>query len=189
MISRIDHVSIAVPDVEQARNFFTRLFGVIPGAHATDEHMQYTWRLFSLGDLSRLELLNSTGEDGFLKDFFKNHPNGGVHHITLETPDIKETARMLDKNRIPYFSYREFGDFWKEMFIHPKDAFGVLIQIAQFNPDDFLGPEVKLPAGRRWTIEKKSDGKTVCFSHPGGGKVTLDLSEEEVASLIRNLSG
>ncbi len=188
MISRIDHVSIAVPDAGQARDFFTRLFGAIPGAHDTDDHLQYTWRMFSMGDLSRLELLNPRGKDGFLKGFLTKHPNGGVHHITLETPDIQESVRVLAENRIPCFGYRDYGDAWKEVFIHPKDAFGVLIQIAQFNPDDFLGPEVKLPGGQRWAIEKKADGKRVCFRHPGGGTATLDLSAKEVTRLIRDLA-
>ncbi|RPI92113.1 MAG: hypothetical protein EHM32_09610, partial [Spirochaetales bacterium] len=80
MISRIDHVSIAVRDYEKAMRFFRDVLGVVQGAAAEDPGMKYVWRIFSLGDLTRLEILNPTGEGSFLDGFLKNR-DGGVHHI------------------------------------------------------------------------------------------------------------
>ncbi len=188
MISRIDHVSIAVRDYEKAERFFRDVLGVVQGAAAEDPNMKYVWRICSLGDLSRLELLNPTGDGSFLDGFLKNR-DGGVHHITLQTPDILTARKVLDDNGIPYFGYHEYpGGVWKELFIHPRDAFGVLIQIAEFTPDDWLADSVKFPKGSRWSVEKSADSVRLSIAHPGGGKATVELSAEEAKRLAGDLT-
>jgi len=187
MISRIDHVSLAVKDYEKAQNFFVALFGAVPGAFADDEHLKYHWRIFSLGDLSRLELLKSTGDGSFLENFYRRNPHGGVHHITLETPDIGHVKSVLEKKDIPFFGYAEYGDVWKELFIHPRDAFGVLIQVAEFRPDDFLDDRVKLPAGKKWSVHKDHRGIRLALAHPGGGTCEVRLTDAEAAMLMEDL--
>lgn len=188
MISRIDHVSIAVRDYEKAERFFRDILGVVQGAAAEDTRMKYVWRIFSLGDLTRLEILNPTGQGSFLDGFLKNR-EGGVHHITLQTPDIQKARGVLEANGIPYFGYNEYpGGVWKELFIHPRDAFGVLIQIAEFIPDDWLADSVKLPKGRRWSVDRKGDSVRISISHPGGGTATVELSPEEAKRLAAELN-
>ena len=187
IISRIDHVSIAVRDYDKAEKFFKTVFGLIPGVSATDPVTKYFWQLFSLGDLSRLELIRSTGAGSFLENFLSER-DGGVHHITLQTPDIARTREHLEKNGIPYFGYNEYRDsYWKELFIHPKHAFGVLIQIAEFEADDWLSTSVKLGGDKRWRIERNDQGAQLNFSHPGGGQVRLQLTREEIKDLISDL--
>ncbi|MCK9273550.1 MAG: VOC family protein [Syntrophales bacterium] len=187
MISRIDHVSLAVKDYDKASRFFQTVFGAIPGANEEDTSMKYFWQLFSLGDLSRLELLKMTGEESFLKNFLENKTEGGVHHITLETPSIEKIRLTLETHNIPYFGFRVLGERWKELFIHPKDAFGVLIQIAEFHPEDWLAQSVKFSGNRRFGIIKNEQGYRLDFAHPGGGKISLNLSRDEVRHLINDL--
>jgi methylmalonyl-CoA/ethylmalonyl-CoA epimerase len=179
MISRIDHIALAVRDYKKAYNFFSTLLGAIPGSNSTDENMKYLWQNLYLGDLSRLELLSATGPGSFL-DGFLSKKEGGVHHITLQTPDIKKTAGFLDRNGIPYFGYREYGPFWKELFIHPNHAFGVLIQIAEFNADDWLADSVRMPKGKKFEVRQEHNRCIITFSHPGGGRVSISLNREEM---------
>jgi len=186
MILRIDHVAIAVKDYEKAFSFFTKIFGAIPGTYADDPPMKYIWQNMALGDLSRLELLTPTGPGSFLDNFLKDK-DGGVHHITLQTPDIYKTRDMLKDNNIPYFGFNDYGPVWKELFIHPRDAFGVLIQIAEFEADDWISPEVKMPRDTRWEVSKNFNGCSLVFAHPGGGKVTMDLDKQEIRTLIQDL--
>ncbi len=188
MILRIDHVSIAVRDQEKARHFFLDVLGAIPGAGARDDNMNYFWQVFSLGDLSRLEIINPTGEGSFLDNFLKDKKDGGVHHITFQTSDIHKAVKILKKHDIPYFGFNDFGDAWKEVFIHPKDAFGVLIQIAELNPDDYLGDSVKFPEERKWAVEKTDHGCSINFAHPGGGKMAIEFTENEAKKLIKDIS-
>ena len=143
----------------------------------------FFWRIFSLGDLSRLEIISPTGERSFLDGFLKDR-QGGVHHITLQTPDLGRAMTHLEAQGIPFFGYNEYpGGVWKEIFIHPRDAFGVLIQIAEFTAADWLAEEVKLPAPARWQVENIDDGAILRLSHPGGGTVAIDLDRAELRRL------
>lgn len=187
LISRIDHVSIAVKDYEKAKNFFQVILGAIPGASAIDPAMKYFWQIFSLGDLSRMEILKPTSRGSFLDNFLSER-EGGVHHITLQTRNIEETKALLEHHRIPYFGYNEYtGVLWKELFIHPRDAFGVLIQIAEFHPNDWLHEDLRPSADHSWEVKKTDRGIHLGLAHPGGGKTGFDLSREEARKLIADL--
>lgn len=188
MILRIDHVAIGVVDYEKAYRFFTEIFGAIPGAYSVDNNMKYRWQTLSMGDLSRFELLTPTGDGSFLDNFLKGK-TGGVHHITLQTGDIAKAMELLDKNKIPYFGYHEYGNLWKEIFIHPKDAFGVLIQIAEFRPDDWLPPSVIMPGGKKFQVDASESGCVITFAHPGGGKSSVTLSKSEAEKLASEITG
>jgi methylmalonyl-CoA/ethylmalonyl-CoA epimerase len=187
MISRIDHVSIAVKDQAKAEHFFRDILGAIAGAGASDPATKFFWQLFSLGDLSRLEIISPTGEGSFLDGFLKDR-EGGVHHITLQTPDLRKAMAHLEAQGIPFFGYNEYpGGVWKEIFIHPRHAFGVLIQIAEFEATDWLSEKVKFSLETRWQVEKTETGATLTFAHPGGGKVSLNLSRVELKKLLESL--
>ncbi len=185
---RLDHVAIAVRDFEKAHAFFTKVFGAVPGTFSEVPGMNYIWKNYALGDLSRMELLGPTAPDSFLDGFLKTR-EGGVHHMTFQTPDIQEARAALEANGIPYFGYNEYvGGVWKELFIHPRDAFGVLIQIAEFTADDWLAPEVKLPGGKRFHVEKGAHGAVLTMEHPGGGMARFELTRAEIDALIKELS-
>jgi methylmalonyl-CoA/ethylmalonyl-CoA epimerase len=187
MISRIDHVSIAVRDQEKAERFFRDVLGAVAGAGMADPASKFFWQIFSLGDLSRLEIISPTGEGSFLDGFLEGRA-GGVHHVTLQTPDLRKAMTHLEAHGIPFFGHNEYpGGVWKEIFIHPRDAFGVLIQIAEFRAADWLSDRVNLPPETRWRVEKTERGASLELAHPGGGTVTLDLNHEEIKNLAAAL--
>ena len=187
MISRIDHVAVAVKDYKKAADFFQGVLGAVAGASGDTPGANFFWCNHVLGDLTRLELLTPTQEGGLLDNFLKDR-EGGVHHVTLETPDIEEMKKTLDEKGILYFGANEYpGGVWKEIFIHPRHAFGVLIQIAEFEADDWIAGTMKFPAGERWSVEKTGEGAAATFAHPGGGKARIELKKDEVEKLIRDL--
>lgn len=186
MILRIDHVSLAVKDYEGAVEFFTKILGAVSQYQGTDNNLKYYWETFALGDLSRFEIIKPTGKGSFLENFLKNK-EGGIHHLVLQTPDIEMTKNILDKNDIPYFGYQNYGERWKELFIHPKDAYGVLLQIAEFNPSDWLAPSYGMPEGKVWNVERNNEKYCLVFAHPGGGKVKLTVDREKIKALIEDL--
>ena len=188
MISRLDHVAVAVNDYDQAIRFFTRVLGAVPGASLTEDKLKFRWEILSVGDLSRLEVLNPAAPGSFLEGFLKDRP-GGVHHLTFETPDIQQAKSVLEENNIPYFGFNDENPAWKELFIHPRDAFGVLIQIAEFDPSEFLNASVQLPGKKPWVVQKSDTGGTLTLAHPGGGTVNVDLDPDEVRALIQDLEG
>ena len=187
MISRIDHVSIAVRDYETAKAFVERVAGAVSGASAEDSNLEYFWHMFTVGDMSRLELITPSGEESFLKNFLKDR-EGGVHHITLETPDIHKTKSHLEANNIPYFGFSEVPEVWSELYIHPRDAFGILIQIAELGSKYHLIEPVKRAQGKRWKIESNENGCELSLHHPGGVELKLSLSKDEAGDLARDLA-
>ena len=187
MITRIDHVSLAVQDYEGAVEFYTKILGAVSQYNGTDNNLKYYWETFALGDLSRFEIIKPTGKGSFLENFLKDK-EGGIHHLVLQTPDIEMTREILEKNDIPYFGFQNYGDRWKELFIHPKDAFGVLLQIAEFKASDWLSPSYSMPEDEKWSVERNNTKYNLTFSHPGGGKVKLSLDREEIDKLIEDLN-
>ncbi len=187
MISRIDHVSLAVRDYEKAYEFFTKILGATPQTRGRDRYLNYQWEILKLGDLSRMELLKPLGDNSFLDNFLKKQV-GGVHHLNLETPDIELARKMLEKNNIPYFDYRVLGDAWKELFIHPKHAFGILIQIAEFRSDDWLAKSNIMPEGKKWEVSKENGKFKLTFKHPGGGKVSINMDKGDILNLVNDLN-
>jgi methylmalonyl-CoA/ethylmalonyl-CoA epimerase len=186
MISFIDHVAVAVRDYDKACEFFTRVFGVRPEVCGIDPGMGYFWQTFSLGCLSRFELLGPRGPKSFLDNFLSDK-EGGVHHVTLRTDDIVQAKERLEKNGVPYFGYNDHFPRWKELFIHPRDAFGILVQIAEFIPDEWMSPESRFPDGRKFRIEKTSYGAVMRIVHPAGGLVEISLDTDEIGRLYREL--
>ena len=187
MISRIDHVSLAVRDYESARTFFENIMGAVSGASAEDSNLEYFWHIFSLGDMSRLELITPSGDESFLKNFLKER-EGGVHHITLETPDINKARERLEENNVPYFGFIEGPEVWSELYIHPRDAFGVLIQIAQMGPEYHSIEPVKRAEGKRLKVKPTENGCELSIHHPGGVELKLLLDKEEIKGLAQDLA-
>ena len=185
MIERIDHISLAVKDIEKAKTFFCDVLGLVPCAWSVLEDLKYLGQVFSAGDLTRVEMITPTGSGSFLDKFLAERE--GVHHICFQTLDIAKAKKYLDEKGIPTFGYNDAYDDWKELFIHPRDAFGVLIQIAQFNPEEFLVEPLRFPPDVKWEINPASDGVTLTTAHPGGGKSKLELTKEEAKKLAEEI--
>lgn len=131
-IIRLDHVSVAVREVESVLSFFTSLFGMSVVAPIDDPASGYRGVELRLPTDQRTgwELLEPTDDESFLARFLERR-GPGVHHITFEVADTDAAARALRARGVePFGGVRVNGD-WKETFIHPRDAHGVLIQLYQ----------------------------------------------------------
>ena len=136
-VKRIERVALAVESLDEAQAFFERWFGAEfhPEEHIEDMGIRY--RPFEIGE-SRMELLQATREDSPVAKFIKRNGGPGVHHITYEVDDLDAAIADLERRggRIAYRHTYEpgvtfEGCVWREAFIHPKDAFGVLIHLAE----------------------------------------------------------
>ncbi len=186
MVLRMDHVSIAVHDYAKADAFFTKLLGLVQGGGGKDESSEYKFQIYSAGDLSRFELIAPTGDESFLENFLKGK-DGGVHHITFQTPDINAARKHLEKENIPYFGFNDKCENWKELFIHPSDAFGVLIQFSEFNPAEWISKSELVPGNKSWDIRKIGARARISIAHPGGGKVNTEYTAAELDEFIEDL--
>lgn len=124
---RIDHVSIAVPSIDEALAFFDAVFDVKRERVKFFESADFFGAIFRVGE-SKFELLAPKGENSFLHRFLQRGP--GVHHVTVQVESLAAMRARLAERGIPTFGHKTDGGI-DETFIHPKHAYGVLFQILE----------------------------------------------------------
>lgn len=133
-IEKVDHVGIAVKDSEKAGKFVTE---ILKGKKIIDESweyrgMKFRWAYYLIGNQGMLELISADDPDNFINRFIDKHGEG-MHHITLKVKNLEESVSWLETRGIRVIDVNTSNPDWKEAFIHPKDAFGVLIQLAEYD--------------------------------------------------------
>lgn len=133
MLGRLNHVAIAVRDAKSA----AKIYGVAFGAQISDavplpEHGVIT--VFATLPNTKIEFIEPLGADSPIQKFIDRNPDGGIHHVCYEVPDIiaardtliKEGARILGDGN------PKIGAHGKPvLFLHPKDFSGALVEIEQ----------------------------------------------------------
>ena len=136
-VRRVERVALAVSDLDAAQAFFETWFGAEfdPEEHIEDMGIRY--RPFHLGE-STMEILQATRPDSPVGRFLASHGGPGVHHITLEVDDLDAALSELERRGGRIASRHSYppgvtfeGQIWREAFVHPKDAFGVLLHLAE----------------------------------------------------------
>jgi methylmalonyl-CoA/ethylmalonyl-CoA epimerase len=133
MLGRLNHVAIAVQDAEKAAKIYGTAFGAdISGAVPLPEHGVIT--VFATLPNTKIEFIQPLGEDSPIAKFVERNPDGGIHHICYEVPEIiaardkliAEGARVLGDGN------PKIGAHGKPvLFLHPKDFSGALVEIEQ----------------------------------------------------------
>nr|XP_009490119.1 PREDICTED: methylmalonyl-CoA epimerase, mitochondrial [Pelecanus crispus] len=131
-LGRLNHVAIAVPDLEKAQSLYKDVLGAqVSKTVALPEHGVYTV-FVELGN-TKLELLHPLGEKSPIASFLQKNKTGGMHHICIEVDNIKAAMTELKKKEIRILSEEpKIGAHGKPViFLHPKDCHGVLVELEQ----------------------------------------------------------
>ena len=128
---KIEHIGIAVKDLEAANEVYTKLFGDAPYKTETVESEGVSTSFFKIGE-SKVELLEATKEDSAIAKFIERKGEG-IHHIAFAVSDIKaEMERMRNEGFIVLNDAPKKGaDNKLVCFLHPKSTNGVLIELCQ----------------------------------------------------------
>ncbi len=132
MIKKIDHIAIAVQNLESALDTFRNVIGCGPEAIRIEEVASENVRVafITIGE-SKIELLEPLSDESPIAKFLAKNGDG-MHHIALETDNIdKETERLASLNIHPLGLPKEGAGGKKIMFLHPKETNRVLIEFAQ----------------------------------------------------------
>ncbi len=179
-IRRIDHISIAVRDLEKAKAFFIGVLGARELFAAPVASQKFRWTTLELGTSCFVELIDPLEKDGFVHRFLETRGEG-PHHISIQVNDLKRIHGILEEKGIPTFGLSEPFPAWKEFYIHPKHAFGTLIQFAEFNPLDWVLPGYIPPSYREFAPRGEVE--------TGKGKIEVRRSETEKGTRIEIRSG
>ena len=133
MIGRLNHVAIAVPDLDAATGLYRMVLGAeVSEPVAMPEHGVTT--VFVTLPNTKIELLHPLGATSPIANFLERNREGGIHHVCYEVDDLIAARDRLVKAgaRILGGGEPKIGAHGKPvLFLHPKDFCGTLIEIEQ----------------------------------------------------------
>ena len=137
MIGRLNHVAIAVPDLDAAAAKYRELLAAEVGAPQVLAEHGVTVVFVTLPN-SKIELMQPLGPDSPIGKFLEKNPGGGMHHLCFEVNDIADAAARLVEG-----GARLLGDGKPKigahglpvLFLHPKDFDGTLIELEEVKPE------------------------------------------------------
>ena len=131
MIKKINHIAMAVKDLDQAAKFYQNTLGLpLSGIEVVAEQKTKVGFL-KIGE-SNIELVQPA-EPGSPLDKFLETRGPGIHHICLEVDDIEaEIKSLLDKGAVMIDQKPRLGAHHSKVaFIHPKSSNGILIELVE----------------------------------------------------------
>jgi methylmalonyl-CoA/ethylmalonyl-CoA epimerase len=133
MIGRLNHVAIAVPDLEAATAIYRDMLGAeVSDPVALPDHGVTT--VFVELPNTKIELLGRLGENSPIAGFLERNARGGIHHVCYEVDDIEAAAKKLiqDGARVLGDGKPRTGAHGKPvLFLHPADFCGTLVELEQ----------------------------------------------------------
>lgn len=133
MIGRLNHVAIAVPDLDAAARTYREVLGAEVSA-PQDEPDHGVRVIFVTLSNTKVELLYPLSEASPIAGFLARNPAGGIHHVCYEVSDI-----LAARDRLKAEGARVLGDGEPKLgahgkpvlFLHPKDFCGTLVELEQ----------------------------------------------------------
>lgn len=133
MLGRLNHVAIAVPDLEAGCQVYKTMLGATVSEPQAEPDHGVTVVFVELPN-TKIELLEPLGDNSPIQAFLDKSPSGGIHHVCYEVDDIisardhlkAEGARVLGDGE------PKTGAHGKPvLFLHPKDFCGTLVELEQ----------------------------------------------------------
>ena len=133
MIGRLNHVAIAVPNLDAAARTYRDTLGAKVSAPQAEPAHGVTVVFVELPN-TKIELLHPLGDASPIASFLERNPLGGMHHMCFEVEDI-----LAARDRLKSQGARVLGDGNPKigahgkpvLFLHPKDFIGTLIELEQ----------------------------------------------------------
>ena len=133
MIGRLNHVAIAVPDLEAAAAVYRGMLGAAVSPAVPQPKHGVTVIFVTLPN-TKIELLQPLGDNSPIAAFLERNPSGGIHHLCYEVEDILAARDHLQAQgaRVLGDGEPKIGAHDKPvLFLHPKDFCGTLIELEQ----------------------------------------------------------
>ena len=128
---KIEHIGIAVQDIEASNKVFTKIFGLESYKSESVESESVVTSFFLVGE-SKIELVAATNQDSPIAKYLTKNREG-MHHIAFDVEDIKAEMKRLQSEGIRTLNDqpKQGADNKLICFLHPKDTNGVLIELCQ----------------------------------------------------------
>ncbi len=133
MFTELDHVGLAVTDLDEAIDFYARTFGMQVVHEEVNEDQGVREAMLAIGDSdSRLQLMAPLSPESAIAKFLDRH-GPGLQQVAYRVEDVDATAATLRERgiRLLYDEPRRGTAGSRINFVHPKDAGGVLIELVE----------------------------------------------------------
>ena len=127
MIKKISHLGIAVKDLEEAREFYGKVFRLDSSEPIIGGDGTIKVSMVEVGDVL-IELLQPIGSEGVMAKFLEKRGEG-FHHICYEVDDIKAEIEALKASGIEVLGEPKPGAEGMSAFLHPRGTHGVLVEL------------------------------------------------------------
>ena len=130
-MNKIEHLGIAVSDLEESNKIFEDILGVAPYKSEEVESENVLTSFFKVGE-TKIELLQATSEDSAIHKFIEKKGEG-IHHIAFDVSDIhSEIKRLQDLGyKMIHDKPKDGADGKIIAFMHPKSSNRVLVELCQ----------------------------------------------------------
>ncbi len=130
-MKKIEHLGIAVKDINAANEVFAKLLGKKSYKQETVESEAVTTSFFEIGE-SKIELLQANSEGSAIHKYLEKNREG-IHHIAFDVEDIYAEIERLKTEGFIFINEdpKEGADNKLVVFIHPKSANGILVELCQ----------------------------------------------------------
>ena len=131
MIEKIEHIGIAVKNLDDANKIYEQLLGTPPYKMEKVDSEGVNTSFFKTGE-SKVELLQATKDENSISKFITKKGEG-IHHIAFAVKDIHKEIKKLKKDGYTIIneSPKKGADNKLVCFVHPKNTKGVLIELCQ----------------------------------------------------------
>lgn len=128
-----DHIAIAVWRMADAPPVLVGALGGVPVFGSSEKGFNFGHWRFAGG--ARIEIIEPAGANGFLHRFLAQR-GPGIHHVTFKVPDIREACARAEAHGYDIVGLDDSEPHWKTAFLHPRQALGIVIQLAQASGPD-----------------------------------------------------
>ena len=131
MLKGIDHIGLAVQDLDKAISLFESAFGMELHSRERSEAQGIEIASFLVGK-GKLELMAATRPDSIISKFLEKRGEG-IHHIAFEVDNIEVELPHLDASGLERIDEepRSGLEGSKILFVHPKSTFGALMELVE----------------------------------------------------------
>jgi methylmalonyl-CoA epimerase len=161
----LDHVGIAVKDLNAALAFYRDALGLVVESSEDVASQKVRAHFLPVGE-SSLELLEATSPDSAIARYIEKR-GPGLHHITLRVDDISAALAHLKSRgvRLVDEQPRPGAEGAQVAFIHPSSAHGVLVELKQLSPESRASsPESRAPSPERSAVTRFALGNLELIS-------------------------
>jgi len=131
MLEKLDHIGIAVKDLDQAIKLYKDVFGIEPSLVYESAYTKAKIAFIPIGE-TRIELIQPSNPESVVGKFLEKKGEG-IHHISLKVKDVDQSLMEIESKGVQLIDKksRKVRENERVAFLHPKSTNGVLFELIQ----------------------------------------------------------